>query len=105
MSDRYYRTSRWFKLRTAALKRDGYRCVVPGCGQRAVVVDHVIARKDGGADVLHNLRSLCRYHDNALKEGTDGKRRRGGIMPGCNVDGSPIDTSHWGVQSRRPRTL
>ena len=74
----YYRTPDWLKLRAAALKRDAYRCVVPGCGQRARVVDHVVSRNAGGADALPNLRSLCRYHDNALKERPDGTRRRNG---------------------------
>lgn len=102
MTDPFYRSPAWRRLRAARLRLDRHTCVVPGCGQRAVVVDHVISRRAGGADALPNLRSLCRYHDNALKENPGGKRRRDGIMLGCNVDGSPIDPKHWavGVRSR-----
>ena len=54
---------------------DGHRCVVVGCGNAAVVVDHIVARAAGGADALHNLRSLCRLHDNQARERADGTRK------------------------------
>ena len=44
----------------------------------AVVADHIIARKAGGADALHNTRSLCRLHDNRFREDPTGQRRAGG---------------------------
>jgi 5-methylcytosine-specific restriction endonuclease McrA len=86
-SNPYYRTAHWLRLRAARLRIDGHRCVI--CGQPARTVDHIVSRRDGGADALSNLRSLCRYHDNALKERPDGTRRQGGVLHGCNPDGSP----------------
>jgi 5-methylcytosine-specific restriction endonuclease McrA len=59
MSDPFYRTRTWLRLRHARLQLDRQICVVPGCGQRATVVDHIVSRRAGGADALRNLRSLC----------------------------------------------
>ena len=80
IADAFYHTPEWKALRTACLKRDGWRCVV--CGKPAIVADHVIGRRKwiaerlpGSPDTLGNLRSLCRGHDNAMKEGPDGERR------------------------------
>jgi hypothetical protein len=67
-------------LRAARLRIDGYRCVVPGCGRLAVVVDHIVSRKIGGTDTLDNLRSLCRAHDNQVKEAPSGIRRTDGKL-------------------------
>jgi hypothetical protein len=36
--------------------------------------DHIVSRKAGGADALHNTRSLCRLHDNRFREGPSGRR-------------------------------
>src|SRR5437764_15161038 len=95
----YYHSRHWKELRARALARDGYRCVVPGCDRAADRVDHIVARKDGGADALSNLRSLCAEHDNqAHRE----KGRRGSgprearfEVRGCDADGRPIDPNHW----------
>lgn len=84
-------------MRAARLRIDGGRCVI--CGQRAVVVDHVVSRRAGGADALANLRSLCRAHDNGTKEDATGKRRSGGIFGGCDSKGNPLDPNHpWNAQ-------
>jgi 5-methylcytosine-specific restriction endonuclease McrA len=99
MSDLYYRSKAWRALRQAALLRDLYRCVVPGCRRRAVRVDHIVARKDGGADTLDNLRSLCAEHDNQAHR----EKGRRGVGPreawfevyGCDAEGRPIDPQHW----------
>ncbi len=72
-ADAYYLSADWKTLREACLKRDGYRCVM--CGKPAIVADHVVSRKAGGADALSNLRSLCREHDNRFKERPGGSRR------------------------------
>ena len=60
-NDGFYQSDRWRQLRLAALARDSYLCVLgyPGCYGRASYVDHIIERKDGGADELFNLRSTC----------------------------------------------
>lgn len=76
------------------MRIDAYRCVVPACGQPAKYVDHIVPRRDGGPDALPNLRSLCAYHDNAIRQDRHGKRRMGGIMKGCRADGSPVDPAH-----------
>jgi 5-methylcytosine-specific restriction endonuclease McrA len=92
----YYLTKAWKRLREERLKYDRHRCVVPGCGQPAVVVDHIQPRLAGGPDSLWNLRSLCREHDNAVKERPGGKRANEGklVVRGYNADGSPIDPGH-----------
>jgi len=97
MSDPFYKGPEWRALRAAALERDRHTCVVPGCGRRATHVDHVKSRRQGGADALHNLRSLCATHDAQVKEGPDGKRKSDGKLTvrGCRPDGTPCDPNHW----------
>ncbi len=93
-NDPYYRTSAWLALRRQCLTRDRYRCVV--CGHPAVVVDRIVSRREGGRDVLSNLRSLCRAHDNQTKEDARGTRRSGGRLKifGCDEEGNPLDLNH-----------
>lgn len=102
MSDPFYRTKAWLRLRAARLELDHHVCVVPGCGQRATVVDHIMSRRDGGADALWNLRSLCREHDQQVKERPGGKRAAKGklIARGCHADGSPRDPTHPWYKAR-----
>lgn len=94
--DPYYKTKAWQLLRKAALRRDLYTCVVLGCGQPAYAVDHIKARRAGGADHLDNLRSLCKAHDHAVKETKTGERANAGklVVKGCFADGTPRDPSH-----------
>lgn len=101
--DPFYASAFWRRLRAERLKHDNYTCVVPGCGQRAVVVDHVKGRRAGGADVLGNLRSLCREHDQQVKERSTGQRANAGklVVRGCFPDGSPRDPSHPWFKGRR----
>jgi hypothetical protein len=79
-SDPHYKSQNWKKLRARRLAMDGYRCIVPGCGQRATTVDHIKRRRDSGADTLENTRSLCDEHDRSIKEMSDGRRRNGGKL-------------------------
>lgn len=100
-SDPYYRTPAWRALRTARLRFDNGMCTAPGCGKRAVVVDHVRARRGGGADHLANLRSLCDLHDRQVKELPNGKRRNGGVFRDVDASGQPIDANHpWNAGGR-----
>src|SRR5262245_58119839 len=95
--DPYYRTAEWLKLRQARLWLDHHVCVVPGCGARATNGEHVLSRKAGGADALHNLRSLCKQDDQMVQE-RNGKRLSKGLLitRGCHADGSPRDPrSPW----------
>jgi 5-methylcytosine-specific restriction endonuclease McrA len=96
MTDPYYKSAHWRQLRAARLKMDRGVCVVPGCRQKANIVDHVRRRRDGGADSIANTRSLCREHDNMIKERANGKRANGGVLRvrGCFADGSPRDPNH-----------
>jgi 5-methylcytosine-specific restriction endonuclease McrA len=91
--DPYYQSRQWKRLRQQALQRDAYTCTVKGCRDRASTVDHIKRRKDGGADALHNLRSLCTTHDGQVKEMANGKRANGGKFKllGCGPDGWPKD--------------
>lgn len=96
MTDLYYKSAAWQRLRSARLKLDGYKCIVPGCGRPAKVVDHIKRRRDGGADTIANTRSLCDEHDRAVKELPNGRRRAGGklVVRGCDADGFPLDPNH-----------
>jgi 5-methylcytosine-specific restriction endonuclease McrA len=84
MPDPYYQTPAWKALRSAALRRDGFQCVIEGCDARAVVVDHIKQRDAGGADALPNLRSLCQRHHNMRPRLFQGR------VAGCDADGWPI---------------
>lgn len=80
----FYSTAAWQALRKQCLDRDGWRCVL--CGHRAVVADHIQPRKQGGPDTLRNLRSLCRLHDNQMRE-RNGKRA---ALTHIGTDGWPV---------------
>ncbi len=79
-ADAHYRSTDWKTLRAAILQRDGYQCAAPGCTSSAIVVDHITSPRNGGTDAPSNLRSLCRTHDNRVKELPDGTRRNGGRL-------------------------
>jgi len=91
VTDPFYLSPEWRgkgALRQRVLDRDGHQCV--SCGERATIVDHIVSRRNGGADAMHNLRSLCRRCDNRIKERADGTRGKGGSMRGpIGVDGWP----------------
>lgn len=95
-NDPFYKSKQWRGLCAAVKRRSRGKCEVPGCTAAAKVVDHILSRNNGGADVLHNLRHLCRSHDNAVKEDANGNRRGNGklTVTGCFPDGSPRDPSH-----------
>ena len=99
MSDAFYRTKVWLRLRVAALLRDGYTCTVPGCRAKATHVDHIVSRRSGGGyDTLDTLRSLCAMHDPQVKEDSSGKGKNNGkpYLRGCDGTGKPPDYSdHW----------
>ena len=88
MSDPFYRTTAWRRLRAAALARHPL-CATPGCGRAARVADHVIPRSQGGQDSLDNLVGRCIDCHNG-RRGTAEPR-----LPGCHRDGTPRDAGHW----------
>jgi len=103
----FYQSPFWRSLRTDALKRDRYRCTVPGCMERGTHVDHIRTRPRGAtipteADTLSNLRTLCASHDAQLKEQANGERRNGGRarVVGCDAEGWPLDPARGARQPR-----
>lgn len=97
----YYWSAHWKALKRATHERDGWRCVVPGCGSKLrLVCDHIQTRPNVDhpthLDQLANTRTLCALHDNQVKEDRFGKRKRFGkpIIAGCKADGSPLDPRH-----------
>ena len=61
----YYDTRAWRALATVQLKYNPLCrvCLYQGKQVKGSVADHVIPRRDGGADALTNLQTLCRRHD------------------------------------------
>jgi 5-methylcytosine-specific restriction endonuclease McrA len=100
----FYQTPAWRKARLAALRRDGWRCVVCGddiSGRGQARVDHIRPLRthpELGLS-LDNLRSLCATHDN---QGHREKGRAVGahnreerfVIAGCDASGNPIDPAH-----------
>lgn len=96
----YYSSTHWRQLRRAVLQRDGYRCYVQGCQQRAVIVDHIERRGDSptptALDVPENCRSLCTSHDAQVRQmpRQHGYERRNGgrfRVKGADAEGWPLD--------------
>jgi 5-methylcytosine-specific restriction endonuclease McrA len=80
VQDPYYQSAEWRQLRQRCLERDRYQCAMPDCttpnrgsGGR-LVADHIVERRAGGADALHNLRTLCSFCDGA-RHGHRSRRR------------------------------
>ena len=92
-ADPYYLSGEWEVLRLQALRLAGWRCADCGVGVRGVkagqsrpIVDHVVNRKQGGADTLDNLRVLCLPCHNKKTAYEDMNKRVGvglsGLAPG-----------------------
>lgn len=70
VQDPYYSSGAWKRLRAACLRRDAFRCTFEHCttpnrGQDGrLIADHIVPRREGGADDLANLRTLCPACDN-----------------------------------------
>lgn len=57
-----FTTAEWLDI----LKKSGNRCLVPGCTNDDITVDHVVPISKGGSNTADNLQPLCRHH-NAVK--------------------------------------
>jgi hypothetical protein len=88
MSDPFYRSPAWRRLRAACLERQP-TCATPGCGRASVAADHIVPRSKGGADTLANLRGLCLQCHNQRRQGGEPRAK------GCDAAGNPRDLRHW----------
>jgi 5-methylcytosine-specific restriction endonuclease McrA len=65
-SDAAYGSPEYRRNRTAAMRRDNWRCQLrlPGCAGAASQCDHIIGVAEGGTHALANLQAVCRpCHD------------------------------------------
>jgi 5-methylcytosine-specific restriction protein A len=99
LADPFYLSKSWRDLRTLALKRDGFRCVVCGTDVSrvgAARVDHYKPRSTNPELELSlsNLRTLCTLHDaqshRERARGGGGERVERFTIPGSDADGWPI---------------
>lgn len=76
--DSFYATKSWRECRNAFLKRNPLcaHCGTRGRTKPADVADHIVERRDGGADYDHtNLQALCHSCHNT-KTGAERRKRR-----------------------------
>ncbi|MEM7301906.1 MAG: HNH endonuclease signature motif containing protein [Pseudomonadota bacterium] len=66
-AERFYQSKEWRALVARVNRERGSRCQVPGCGStKRVIADHIIERKDGGAELdPANIQLLCQSCHNA----------------------------------------
>jgi hypothetical protein len=58
----------WERLRRLAFERDGEKCGWCGCLDGPFEVDHIIARANGGENILENVVVSCRSCNRAKKD-------------------------------------
>ena len=99
--DPYYWSASWRALRARRLEIDRHTCTTPGCGAPAVIVDHIVPRKQGGPDTTENTRSLCRACDNR-RHGMKSRDKGAGKLraTGSDASGAPRDPNHPWHRSR-----
>ena len=72
-----YNSTRWRKVRTHILKRDGGICQMCGRSEKSMIVDHIKEIKDGGEPYSYdNLQTLCKSCHN-IKTAKEKQRRVG----------------------------
>jgi len=72
-------------------------CREIGRTRLAQVVDHIVAKRDGGTDERVNLQSLCAHCHDSVKAAEE----RGGGVRGCSLDGTPLDPRHpWRIDAQ-----
>ena len=75
VADQFYQSPEWAQARR---EQPCKWCAVCGSRQR-LILDHIVERKDGGADFdPNNLQWLCHPHHNAKTAEAKAKRSRGG---------------------------
>lgn len=82
-------------VRRKVWQRDGGRCVFQGPGgvrchsRKFLELDHIRPRALGGADVVENLRLLCRAHNDAERRRILGEGTPTASLPAGATPGSP----------------
>jgi 5-methylcytosine-specific restriction protein A len=79
----------WRRLRAAVLLRDPL-CTAVGCSAPSTDADHIVPRRQGGADSLDNLAGMChRCHSSktARSDGRWGRPAPAGGRGGRKVEG------------------
>ena len=94
MTRRLYDSVRWRHLRAQVLNEEPLcrLCARMGRDTAADTVDHIEPHK-GIYEKFYdrkNLQALC-SHCHGIKRRQD----RGGLLPGCDIDGLPLDSKHW----------
>lgn len=103
-----YNGKRWQRLRAAHLRAQPlcFYCGQLGRVRAATVVDHFVPHR-GDLALFYlpgNLRSACK----ACHDGIAAVKDRTGYVPGCGLDGEPLDAGHpWcgGVEAVRGERL
>ena len=92
--DPFYDSPAWRTLRRQFIAEHP-ECSVMGCGKRSSHVDHIVARRRGGASLdPANLQALCHSchsRKTAQRDGAFGNPTR---MKGCDASGRPLDPQH-----------
>ena len=87
--DPFYVSPEWRACRKEVMDACGHRCQWPGCDREAVIVDHRVAIKQGGAPLdKANLWGLCRYHSGAKTAKRDLVRDERGSFAGSQTCGN-----------------
>jgi 5-methylcytosine-specific restriction endonuclease McrA len=75
----FYSSPEWRSLMKLIKLKRGNRCARPGCGStHRVIGDHIVERKDGGADLDEdNIELLCPKHHAEKTARARAKRARG----------------------------
>lgn len=83
--DRRYGSARWKRTRLLVMRRDGWRCWVPGCRREATVCDHIdgvtTATTDAQFFDVSRLRCSCRAHNLARGQLGNVDEPQLGMMP------------------------
>jgi len=96
MSDKRYHSGRWRKASKAFLNNSDNTtcklCFVVGIVRPATIVDHIIPHR--GDDKLFwdqdNWQGLCATCHSRHKQ----IQEKSGMLPGCDIDGIPLDKKH-----------
>lgn len=64
----YTKPTNWKAITKRILARDGHRCYITGCAERAISVDHIVPVARGGSHDDHNLGAICATHKRVKDE-------------------------------------